>query len=155
MKFNLAQASVVKGLESLDSISIAVTKPDSVAHAFPWNNQQKWTMDYYGVLKIPYKGMKVNLKGEDRILYLKALTKFEGLEWDKDREVYLKSGEVVTTHIFRQDYYFMLGDNRHNSGDSRVWGFVPEEYIVGKAVLVLFSKGAYGVRWGRWLRLIV
>ncbi|TKG94573.1 signal peptidase I [Puteibacter caeruleilacunae] len=154
MSFNKAQASKLTELECLDSICIATTKPDSVSHAFPWNNQLKWTMDYYGGVKIPSRGMCIDLKGEDRILYHKVLTRFEGLRWDKDLKVYLKSDEVVTSHVFRQDYYFMMGDNRHNSADSRVWGFVPEEYIVGKAVMVLFSNGYDGVRWERSLKWI-
>ena len=58
-------------------------------------------------------------------------------------------GNEATTYTFAMDYYFMMGDNRHNSLDSRFWGFVPEDHIVGKAQFIIFSKGNDGVRWNR------
>jgi signal peptidase I len=63
-------------------------------------------------------------------------------------------GEEAGSYTFRNNYYFMLGDNRHDSRDSRYWGFVPEKNIIGKAVMILFSNGNDGLRWNRFFRKI-
>ena len=68
--------------------------------------------------------------------------------------IFYWDGQPITSYTFGQNYYFMMGDNRHNSNDSRYWGFVPEENIVGKAVIVLFSNGQNEFGWNRILKLL-
>ena len=122
----------------------------------------KWNRDFYGPLKVPAKGWTVQLDRKNVKLYQEAIIKYEGnsdivLAGDK----LLKNGQAIASYTFKQDYYFMMGDNRHNSADSRFWGFVPADHIVGKAVFVwmsidpnkpLFSLNK--IRWNRIFRFV-
>jgi signal peptidase I len=122
----------------------------------------KWNRDFYGPLKVPAKGWTVQLDRKNVKLYQEAIIKYEGnsdivLAGDK----LLKNGQAMASYTFKQDYYFMMGDNRHNSADSRFWGFVPADHIVGKAVFVwmsidpnkpLFSLSK--IRWNRIFRFV-
>jgi signal peptidase I len=122
----------------------------------------KWNRDFYGPLKVPAKGWTVQLDRKNVKLYQEAIIKYEGnsdivLAGDK----LLKNGQAMASYTFKQDYYFMMGDNRHNSADSRFWGFVPADHIVGKAVFVwmsidpnkpLFSLNK--IRWNRIFRFV-
>lgn len=99
-----------------------------------------WTPNFWGPSVIPKKGVRVDLTHENLWLYEGILKRYEDVEIVKKDGQLWANGEKVTQYIFKQDYYFMMGDNRHNSIDSRYWGFVPEENIVGKAVMVLYSK---------------
>ena len=122
----------------------------------------KWNRDFYGPLKIPAKGWTVTLDRKNTKLYQEAIINYEGntgitLAGDK----LLKDGKVLTSYTFKQDYYFMMGDNRHNSADSRFWGFVPADHIVGKAVFVWMSidpnKPLFSwnkIRWSRIFRFV-
>jgi signal peptidase I len=94
---------------------------------FPSSKQELWTRDNYGKLLIPEKGMKIDLTEENIKIYKSIVIKFENIDLTKlDESIY----------IFKNNYYFMMGDNRHNSIDSRVFGFVPESYIQGKMIKV-------------------
>lgn len=121
--------------------------------AFPWN------VDNFGPLYIPKAGDKIELNANNIILYKRCITKYEGntLE-EKDGKVYI-NGKPATTYTFQMDYFFMMGDNRHNSADSRFWGFVPDDHIVGKAVFIWMSWDSNAgflnkIRWNRLFRLI-
>jgi signal peptidase I len=122
----------------------------------------KWNRDFYGPLKVPSKGWTVQLDRKNVKLYQEAIIKYEGnsdivLAGDK----LLKNGQALTSYTFKQDYYFMMGDNRHNSADSRFWGFVPADHIVGKAVFVWMSIDPNKplisldkIRWNRIFRFV-
>ena len=122
----------------------------------------KWNRDFYGPLKVPAKGWTVQLDRKNVKLYQEAIIKYEGnsdivLAGDK----LLKNGQAIASYTFKQDYYFMMGDNRHNSADSRFWGFVPADHIVGKAVFVWMSidpnKPLFSldkIRWNRIFRFV-
>jgi signal peptidase I len=122
----------------------------------------KWNRDFYGPLKVPAKGLTVPLTKENVAIYGETIQKYEG---NKDVKIsaYQISieGKAITSYTFKQDYYFMMGDNRHNSADSRFWGFVPSDHIVGKAFFVWMSidpnKSLFSwnkIRWNRLFRLV-
>ena len=153
-EINLSQLEKeeLTGHSCIDSITSKITIIDSTAHVFPWHNRYSWTIDQYGPVIIPEKGMKIEMNEGNYVLYRKILEKFEHFQPEKrDGEIFLNNTEV-NEYTFKQDYYFMMGDNRHRSNDSRMWGLVPEEYIVGKAVVILFSKDYNGLKWNRCLK---
>lgn len=108
-------------------------------YVFPHNINYKWNVDYFGELKIPAKGLTVNLNKDNIHLYKRVIEIYESNELNILPEAFTLNGDTVDNYTFKMDYYFMMGDNRHNSSDSRFWGFVPESHIVGKASSILFS----------------
>ncbi|MCD8207915.1 MAG: signal peptidase I [Bacteroidales bacterium] len=134
--------------------------PDSYLTIFPFTEDYRWTRDNFGPLWIPYAGATVELNLENLPLYERLITTYEGneLRVGTDGEIYI-NGEKTDTYTFAQDYYWMMGDNRHNSLDSRYWGFVPEDHIVGKPVVIWFSSDAgkpfpKNVRWRRLFKFV-
>ncbi|MBN3034059.1 MAG: signal peptidase I [Bacteroidales bacterium] len=127
---------------------------------FPFDERYPWNLDNFGPVYIPQKGTTVPISLENISLYERIITVYEGNELNiVDGEIYI-NGEKADTYTFRMDYYWMMGDNRHNSADSRFWGFVPEDHVVGKAVFVWLSldpdKPLFGgkIRWNKTFRLI-
>lgn len=119
--------------------------------AYPKDPFVENTMSDFGPFTIPKKGMKIELNENNLAWYRRVITAYEmhTLVVKKDGTV-LIDGKKATSYTFKMNYYWMMGDNRYNSVDSRVWGFVPEDHIVGKASMVWFSKNPYGgVRWDR------
>ncbi|SMB97654.1 signal peptidase I [Hymenobacter roseosalivarius DSM 11622] len=122
--------------------------------AFPWNR------DNYGPLQIPKKGQTVALTPQNTAIYQKIIMRYERNEGvTYANGVLQQNGKPITSYTFKQNYYFMMGDNRHNSLDSRYWGFVPEDHIVGKAVLIWLSVDPYAdffskIRWSRLFNVI-
>ena len=126
--------------------------PDS--KLFPWNG------DFFGPLVIPKKGMTIQLDEKTIATYGNTLRLYEHLGDVKiENGKMFIDGKEVTQYTFKQDYYFMMGDNRHNSLDSRYWGFVPEDHIVGKAFFIWLSIDKHAdfihkIRWNRFFKLI-
>jgi signal peptidase I len=121
---------------------------------FPWNE------DFYGAIWIPAKGATIALNEKTIALYRDVIVNYEHNKEVKieDNQVTI-NGETVTEYTFKQNYYFMMGDNRHNSEDSRFWGFVPEDHVVGKAFFIWLSLDQYEtffkkIRWSRFFNLI-
>lgn len=112
-------------------------------------------VDNYGPILIPYKGLTIKLTKENYLMYERCIRVYENNALEiKNGAAYL-NGVKTEAYTFKMNYYWMMGDNRHRSQDSRYWGFVPEDHVVGKAWILLASKGAYdGFRWNRVLKSI-
>jgi signal peptidase I len=126
---------------------------------FPFREEFKWNRDNYGPIWIPQKGKTVELTLQNLPLYERVIHAYEGNDLAVSGEEILINGKPVTTYTFKMDYYWMMGDNRHNSADSRFWGFVPEDHIVGKPKFVYLSfnkdkKFPANIRWNRVLMKI-
>jgi len=126
---------------------------------FPHSPKYPWTEDNFGPLGIPKKGVTVKLTVDNLPLYQRIIEVYENNDLAvKDGVIYI-NGKAETTYTFKMNYFFMMGDNRHNSADGRFWGFVPEDHVVGKAVFIWLSldkeKGFPGnIRWSRMFRSI-
>ena len=124
---------------------------------YPFNS---WTSDRFGPLTIPAEGMTIEMSHDAFVRYGRVIGAYEGNSiQEKDGKIFI-NGQEAATYTFKQNYYFMMGDNRHHSADSRFWGFVPEDHIVGKAVFTWFSKenmdyhGSNKIRWDRIFHLV-
>ena len=133
--------------------------PDSYVTIFPFAENYRWTRDNFGPLWIPQKDAEVELTVANLPLYERIITAYEGNSLQvKDGAIYI-NGEETQSYTFKQDYYFMMGDNRHNSLDSRYWGFVPEDHIVGKPALIWLSIDVNkmfpnNIRWRRFFKFV-
>ena len=133
--------------------------PDSEKTIFPFSPDYRWTRDNFGPLWIPSKGATVELTLENLPLYSRIITSYEGNTLEvRDGKIYINT-EETQSYTFSQDYYFMMGDNRHNSLDSRYWGFVPVDHIVGKPALIWLSidgnkKFPNSIRWRRFFKFV-
>ena len=153
-------------LTMTDEAAAAVEKMQIVSSVVKYDNQQggseffpnsegyNWTQDNFGKLWIPAKGATVELTLENLPLYRRIIEKYEGHKLEVTDNQIIIDGKPSNTYTFAMDYYWMMGDNRHNSADSRFWGFVPEDHIVGKASFIAFSKDENGIRWNRLFKKI-
>ncbi len=147
-----AEVLILESASSIDSISIRTAGNSS--GVFPGDSLFTWTPENFGPLIIPHKGMNIPLAPNNLALYKKLIHMFEhDAEFMENIAIKIPdSGSVGYT--FQNNYYFMMGDNRHNSMDSRFWGLVPEEYIIGNAMIVLFSTDIKNTGLTRFFRKI-
>jgi len=106
---------------------------------FPHSSNYRWTGDNFGPLRIPARGDTIQLTLQNLPLYKRIISTYEKNELAVRDGVIHINGQPADHYVIQMDYYFVMGDNHHNSADSRYWGFVPEDHLLGKAVLVLFS----------------
>jgi signal peptidase I len=126
-------------IDEQPSIKMVPIVFDSTHTVYPYHPNIRWTVDDYGPMVVPCKGMQIRLTKEALEWYYNVIKDHEPVTADWKNEVFRNNEEKAELYTFQNNYYFMLGDNRHNSNDSRYWGFLPEEDINGKATLVLFN----------------
>jgi signal peptidase I len=120
---------------------------------FPYDKFHTWNVDNYGPLHIPAKGETVTLTPENIGIYRRLITTYEHNTLEEKEGKFVINGTVTDKYTMKYNYYWMMGDNRHRSQDSRFWGFVPETHVVGKASLIWFSWNG-GPRWNRLFKSI-
>lgn len=142
------------------SMKKLITPEDQGKDVFP-SAELGWNGDQYGPIYIPKKGATVEINQNSLPFYKRIIEVYEGSEMEQEQTIttdgaeILMNGKPLKNYTFKQDYYYMLGDNRHNSEDSRYWGYVPENHIVGKPVFIWLSMDKYGngffdrIRWDR------
>ena len=155
-------AQAKAALENRKDLVVAIENvpDDDAGGLYPVNKHTGWTCDNYGPIWIPKKGETVTLTLENLPIYERPIRNYEGNDLQvKDGKIYI-NGQETDKYTFKMDYYWMMGDNRHNSADSRFWGFVPEDHIVGKPIFIWLSldpdRGwANGkIRWNRLFKFV-
>jgi len=148
------EAGGLKSFPGVDSLHPEVQPPDPDAWLTPYGKRAFWSPDQYGPIRIPYKGWTLKLNEETLSLYFETIRTWEGSRIETIGERFYRNGKEVTDYTFRNDYYVFMGDYRYNSVDSRMWGFLPEQEIVGKASRILWSNNVMGMKWKRILKKI-
>ncbi len=141
----------------VESIQLNTNAP--TGDVYPLNAYTGWSRDNYGPIWIPKKGESVKLTLANLPIYERPIRVYEGNDLEvKSGKIYI-NGKPATSYTFKLDYYWMMGDNRHNSADSRYWGFVPEDHVVGKPIFIWWSHdpdypGFSGIRWNRLFNFV-
>ena len=162
VKTTAGTAEKLKAYDFIKRVQLSVL-PKGMKETYLYPNSElfDWNKDNYGPVTVPKEGMTISLTPRNIALFGEIIQFFEG-----NQNVVIKNGELIkagqktTNYTFKQDYYFMMGDNRHNSADSRYWGFVPKDHIVGKAVFVWMSidpdpiNFLEKIRWNRLFSVI-
>jgi len=154
------KANKLEKFKNVESIQKILREPGEYAeNIFPHNSIYPWNEDNFGPLTIPAKGVTIQLTPETLPLYKRIIDAYEDNDLEITKDQILINGNPANEYTFKMDYYWLMGDNRHDSADSRFWGFVPEDHIVGKPVIVWLSldkdkKFLSKIRWNRFFKTI-
>ncbi|RZL51077.1 MAG: signal peptidase I [Pedobacter sp.] len=149
MLAELKKSSYVKAIKE-----VIAPKGEFDLAIFPHDKNRPWNLDNFGPIKVPSKGWTVQIDSNTMPLYYRAIRTYEGNKVEQKGNEWYINDKPAKSYTFKMDYYWMMGDNRHNSADSRYWGFVPEDHIVGKALFIWMSFDGEGswfskIRWSR------
>lgn len=152
--------SILKSYSNVKSI-VPIIKPKGEfdLQIFPHNEHFKWNEDNFGPLVLPKKGMTIALNDSTMILYKRAIEFYENNKVEQKGNAVFINGKLADRYTFKLNYFWMMGDNRHNSMDSRFWGYVPEDHVIGKAMITWMSVDSSAsvlnkIRWDRIMRVI-
>ncbi len=158
LNLTLDAALKMKKLPNVTNIKPLLEKKGNFSdYVFPASENFLWNVDFWGTVYIPKAGDSVKVNIENLPLYERIINVYEKNELKISNDSVFINHKYCTSYKFKMNYYFMMGDNRHNSTDSRFWGFVPEDHIVGKAVAVILSidkTNKTTIRSDRWFKNI-
>lgn len=156
MRLTDATAAKMKTMDAFEMVEkMLVPAGKGEPQIYPQNPNSNWNVDYFGPIYLPKRGDKVKIDSSNYLLYAPAIRDYEGnsdVSWNSAEKKISVNGQLSDTYEFKMNYYFMMGDNRHNSLDSRYWGMVPEDHIVGTPVFVWLSTNDQAKGWGDWIR---
>ena len=151
-----AEAEKLRNNPNIDEVTRVIMPKSTNSKAFfPGNSSYNWNLDNFGPITLPKEGETININVKTLPIYKKIINEYEGNTLQVKGNQILINDKVANTYTFKQNYYWMMGDNRHRSEDSRYWGFVPQDHIVGKPVFIWMSlEGVvddkdFKIRWDR------
>ena len=142
----------VEALKNVTKVEVQINQVSNDLYPY-YDTTAHWSVDNFGPLWVPKKGVSIQLTPDNYIRYERCISTYEGNDLESKNGKFFINGKEATNYTFKYDYYWLMGDNRHNSLDSRYWGFVPEDHVVGKASMIWFSWEK-GPRWKRFFNLI-